>query len=87
MAKRPLAKLLKKLEYHYGKMTESMEGCYRQLDFRSLDDLDDNAFAYLKEKVKGVNKLDLNETEIGNKRRKLLILEGNPGKGPPQPRQ
>ena len=72
MAKRTQAKLLKKLKYRYGKMAASMEEYYHHLDFRGLDDFDDDGFAFLMEKVKGVYMLDLNETDIGNESIKLL---------------
>lgn len=36
------------------------------LDFRRIEDLDDEGFAYLMANVKGVNMLDLNETDISN---------------------
>lgn len=66
MAKRTQAKLLKKLQLRFGKLRESLEPYYHHLDFRLFEDFEDDAFAYLIEKVKGVNMLDLNETEIGN---------------------
>lgn len=72
MAKRTQAKLLKRLEYRFGKLAAGMEEYYHHLDFRSLDDLDDDGFTYLMQKVKGVDMLDLNETNIGNKSIKLL---------------
>jgi hypothetical protein len=72
MAKRTAAKLQKELKRRYGKLAESMSEYYHQLDLRSFDDLDDDAFAYIMAKVKGVNMLDLNETEITNESIKLL---------------
>ena len=45
---------------------------YHDLDLRRIDDLDDIGFAYIMEGVKGVNMLDLNETEITNESIKLL---------------
>lgn len=42
------------------------------LDFRKLEDVDDDIFAYLMEKVKGVNMLDLNGTDISNESMRLL---------------
>ena len=72
MAKRTEAKLLKKLKYRYGKIADGMVEYYHQLDFRGLDDFDDDGFAFLMEKVKGINMLDLNETDIGNESIKLL---------------
>jgi len=62
----------KELKRRYGKLAESMEPYYHQLDLRPFDDLDDDAFAYIMTKVKGVNMLDLNETEITNESIKLL---------------
>ena len=49
-----------------------MEPYHHHLDLRRIDDLDDEGFAYLIGTVKGVNMLDLNETEITNKSIKLL---------------
>jgi hypothetical protein len=72
MAKRTAVKLQKELKRRYGKLAESMSEYYHHLDLRPFDDLDDNAFAYIMEKVKGVNMLDLNETEITNESIKLL---------------
>jgi hypothetical protein len=62
----------KELKRRYGKLAEGMEPYYHQLDLRPFDDLDDDAFAYIMTKVKGVNMLDLNETEITNESIKLL---------------
>ena len=62
----------KELKRRYGQLAESMEPYYHQLDLRPFDDLDDDAFAYIMTKVKGVNMLDLNETEITNESIKLL---------------
>jgi hypothetical protein len=42
------------------------------LDFRRITDLDDEGFAYLLTNVKGVNMLDLNETDITNNSITLL---------------
>lgn len=56
----------KELKRKYGKMAESMEPYYHQLDLRLLDELDDEAFEFIMAKVKGVNMLDLNETGITN---------------------
>lgn len=49
-----------------------MKSYYRRLDFRRFDGFDDDAFAYLMQKVKGVDMLDLNESDIGNDSIKLL---------------
>lgn len=54
-------------------MAAKMEEYYHQLDFRGLDDFDDDGFAYLMEKVKGIEMLDLNETDISNDSIQLLI--------------
>ncbi len=66
------AKLQKELKRRYGKLAETMEEYYHHLDLRSLDDLDDDVFAYIMPKVKGVNMLDLNETGITNESIKQL---------------
>lgn len=42
------------------------------INLRFIDDLDDEGFAYIMDGVKGVNMLDLNETEITNKSIELL---------------
>lgn len=72
MAKRTAAKLQKELKRRYGKLAESMSEYYHHLDLRPFDDLDDDAFAYIMAKVKGLNMLDLNETDITNESIKLL---------------
>ena len=61
-----MARENKKLAWRFGKMAASMEPYYHQLDFRKFDDFGDEAFAYLVKNVKGVDMLDLNETEITN---------------------
>lgn len=53
-------------------MAADMEAYHDHLDFRRVDDFDDEAFAYVMPKVKGINMLDLNETYIGNKSIALL---------------
>ncbi|HSC54288.1 MAG TPA: hypothetical protein VLC98_11720 [Phnomibacter sp.] len=45
---------------------ETIEPYYHHFDLRRFDNLDDEGFAYLLTSVKGVNMLDLNETEITN---------------------
>lgn len=62
----------KELKRRYGKLAEGMEPYYHHLDLRPLSDLDDAALEYILPKVKGVNMLDLNETEITNKSIALL---------------
>ena len=66
------AKAKKELERRFGKLSESMIGYHDHIDFRMLDNFNDAAFAYLMEKVKGVNMLDLNETDITNESITLL---------------
>ncbi|RYY70379.1 MAG: hypothetical protein EOO13_06760 [Chitinophagaceae bacterium] len=61
-----MAKQNKRLKWRFEKMANAMLPYYHQLDFRLVDDFDDEAFAYVMPKVKGINMLDLNETEIGN---------------------
>lgn len=56
----------------FGKLDDKAGPYYHHLDFRRIDDLDDEGFAYLLSDVKGVNMLDLNETEITNESIKLL---------------
>ena len=72
MGKKEVAKAKKELERRFGKLHESLAGYHDHMDFRSLDDFDDNAFAWLMQNVKGVNMLDLNETDISNKSISLL---------------
>ena len=45
---------------------------YHHYDLRHIDDLNDDGLAYLLTNVKGINMLDLNETEISNASIKLL---------------
>lgn len=56
-----------------GKTAGDSAAYHHHLDFRLLDDLDDEGLAYIMTDVKGVNMLDLNETEITNESIKLLI--------------
>jgi hypothetical protein len=72
MGKKDIAKAKKELERRFGKLHESMVGYHDHIDFRSLDDFDDDAFAWLMQNVKGVNMLDLNETDISNDSISLL---------------
>jgi len=62
----------KQLKERYGKLAENMVTYYDHLDLRGLDDLDDDAFAYILAKVQGVDMLDLNETDITNQSISLL---------------
>lgn len=45
---------------------------YYHLDLRPFSDLEDEDFTYIMEKVRGVNMLDLHETEITDNSIKLL---------------
>lgn len=57
----------------FGGKTAGDIGAYQHhLDFRGIDDLDDEGLAYLLTNVKGVDMLDLNETDITNESIKLL---------------
>lgn len=73
MRKKDIAKAKKELEHRFGKLHESLAGYHDHIDFRSLDDFDDDAFAWLMQNVKGVNMLDLNETDISNESISLLV--------------
>jgi hypothetical protein len=72
MSKKTSAKTLKMLKHRYGKLEASIEPYYHHLSFQMFDDFDDDAFAYIIAKVKGVNMLDLNETEISNNSIRML---------------
>lgn len=65
-------KLNKQLKNKYGKLADSMVAYYEHLDLRRIEDLDDVGLAYLMASVKGVNMLDLDETEITNESIRLL---------------
>jgi len=56
----------------FGNFVDNIEPYQHHFDLRRIDDLDDEGFAYLIEHVKGVNMLDLNETEITDKSISLL---------------
>jgi hypothetical protein len=57
----------------FGDLTpENMLPYYHQLDLRRIGDVDDEGLAYLLTSVKGVNMLDLNETDITNESIKLI---------------
>ena len=62
----------KKWKHRFGDLNGKVESYCHHLDLRRIDDLDDEGFAYLLTNVKGVNMLDLNETEITNASIKLL---------------
>lgn len=62
----------KELERRFGTLTESLVGYLDHIDFRFYDDFNDEAFAFMMKNVKGVNMLDLNETDITNEIIKML---------------
>jgi hypothetical protein len=72
MKKNGGVKSKKELERRFGKMAESIAGYQEHIDFRSMEDFNDEAFAFLMENVKGVNMLDVNETDITNESITLL---------------
>ncbi len=72
MKKNGGVKTKKELERRFGKMAESITGYQEHIDFRSVEDFNDEAFAFLMENVKGVNMLDVNETDITNESITLL---------------
>jgi hypothetical protein len=53
-------------------ITPDMPPYVRHFDLRRIDDLDDEGLAYTITYVKGIDMLDLNETEITNKSIQLL---------------
>lgn len=61
-----MAKISKRTKWRFEKLANSMEAYYHQLDLRSWDEFDDEAFEFIMQKVKGVNMLDLNELDISN---------------------
>lgn len=65
-------KIKKELERRYGTLAEALVGYHDHIDFRFYDEFDDDAFAFLMKNVKGVNMLDLNETDITDESIKLL---------------
>ncbi len=66
MSKRRAEKSLKELEARFGKANAHVDAYPDHLDFRCMENFDDDAFAYLLKGIKGVNMLDVNETDIGN---------------------
>lgn len=62
----------KKWKHRFGNLNGKVEPYFHHLDLRRIDDLDDEGFTYLMASVRGVNMLDLNETEITNESIKLL---------------
>lgn len=67
-----ILKKQKELQRLYGNLAESLVGYFDHLDFRFFDDFNDEAFEFLMKNVKGVNMLDLNETEITDESIKFL---------------
>ncbi len=66
MSKRQAAKSAKEQEARFGKSFTNIDEYPNHLDFRCMENFDDNAFAHLMKGIKGVNMLDVNETDIGN---------------------
>ena len=66
-----MSRNIKYWQRRFGKLADA-EPYHHHLDLRRIHDLDDEGFAYLIAPVKGVNMLDLNETEITNESIKLL---------------
>lgn len=62
----------KELKRRYGKLAEGMEAYYDHLDLRFFSEMEDDGFAYILTRLKGVNMLDLNETMISNESIALL---------------
>ena len=65
----------KTLKRRFGDFVASNQAAYwHHFDLRFIDDLDDEAFAYILTGtgVKGINMLDLNETEITNESIRML---------------
>lgn len=63
---------LKHIKRKHGKIIENMSPYYNHLDLRCIDDMDDDLFAYYMTNVRGVNMLDLNETDITKESIRLL---------------
>lgn len=68
-----IRKQQKELQRRFGELAESMPPYPHHLDLRLFNDLEDHGFAFIMTNVKGVNMLDLNETEVSNESIKLLI--------------
>ena len=62
----------KDLRRRFGALAESLSPYCDHLDFRKIDNLDDEGFAFLMSNVRGVNMLDLNGTAITNESIRLL---------------
>ncbi len=56
----------------FGDASHKTEPYYHHFDLRHIDDLDDEGLAYLVAGIKGVDMLDLNETEITNESIRLI---------------
>ncbi len=53
-------------------VNDAMPAYWDHLDLRNIPDLDDVGFAYIIREIKGINMLDLNETNITNQSIRLL---------------
>lgn len=59
-------KLQKELIRRYGRLESTMQAYYTHLDFRRLDNLEDAGFAFLMQRVRGAEMLDLDDTDISD---------------------
>ncbi len=59
-------------KYYKRRFGELTAVYHHHLDLRPYSDLDDEGFAYIMENVKGIDMLDLNETEISDNSIQLL---------------
>lgn len=62
----------KQFEKRFKFLAENSVGYQHHIDFRGIEDFNDEAFAYVMKNVKGVNMLDLNETDVTNQSIKSL---------------
>jgi hypothetical protein len=62
----------KELIRRYGNLAENLLDYQNHIDFRFFDNFNDEAFLFLMKNVKGVNMLDLNETDVTKESIKFL---------------
>ena len=73
MSRNKKTRKLRDWKHRFSKfVTPDMPAYWHHFDLRPIDDLDDDGLAYALTYVKGINMLDLNETEITNKSISLL---------------
>jgi hypothetical protein len=66
-------KNLKYWKRRFGNRTDGDQGPYHHhLDYRGISDLNDEGLQYLMTNIRGVNMLDLNDTEISNESIRFL---------------